>query len=141
LRRRRRGRAPRARVSGVDAATRAAREFVADITAVIPFGGGHIHETFLVAATQGEFVLQRMNTAVFADPDAVLHNIVAVHDHLEGALVPHLVGTRAGAWLVRDAVGTWRAWRRVPDAAPLDAITPATTRSAGRLLGRFHALL
>ena len=105
--------------------------FVDDVNAARPFGDGHINETFLIEAKSGEYVLQRLNTRVFVDPDAVMRNIQVVHTHLDGRLVPELVHT----------AGAWRMWRRVPDAEPVVEPTPATAASAAELLGKFHTLV
>jgi Ser/Thr protein kinase RdoA (MazF antagonist) len=119
-----------------------AEVFVGSVTAVRPFGSGHINETFLVETTAGEYVLQRLNTAVFPDPEAVTANIRAVHRHLRGALMPEPVAASDGQWLGWDQSGPWRAWRRAPGAplAGADA-SPAMLQAAGALLGRFHGLL
>jgi Ser/Thr protein kinase RdoA (MazF antagonist) len=121
-----------------DDARRAGLHFAPEVSAVRPFGGGHINETFLVATPIGELVLQRLNLAVFPDPDGLTANIVAVHHHLDGGLMPEPVPAADGRWLLRDGGAAWRAWRRVPDAAPVANSTPAAARAAGRLLGRFH---
>src|SRR5207302_1509001 len=92
-------------------ARRAAEWFAAGVGAVRPFGGGHINETFLVATAIGELVVQRLNPAVFPDPDGLTANIVAVHRHLRGACMPEPVPTRDGRWLLRDGSSAWRAWR------------------------------
>jgi Ser/Thr protein kinase RdoA (MazF antagonist) len=106
---------------------------------VAPFGGGHINDTFLVATPDGELVVQRINTAVFADPEAVTANIAVLHRHLSGrGLLPEPVPTADGRWLLQDASGWWRAWRRVPGAAPVPAPTPSAVRAAAGLVGRFH---
>ena len=119
-----------------------AEVFVGPVTAASPFGAGHINETFLVETAVGEYVVQRLNTAVFPDPDAVTANIVAVHRHLRGALMPEPVPTAGGEWLAWDGADPWRAWRRVPGAPLLEvAASPATLEAAGALLGRFHGLL
>src|SRR5947209_7574774 len=123
-----------------DDAGRAAERFAAGAGAgaVRPFGGGHINETFLVAASGGDLVLQRLNLAVFPDPDGLTANILAVHRHLGGNVMPEPVPTVDGDWLLRDGSGVWRAWRRVPEAAPASVSTPSIARAAGRLVGRFH---
>src|SRR5438309_1290125 len=122
-------------------ARRAAARFAAGLTAVRPFGGGHINETFLVGTPTGDLVVQRLNLAIFPDPDAVTGNIIAVHDHLRGAFMPEPVPTGDGHWLLRDASGVWRAWRRVPGAVPVSLPTPTVAGAAGRLLGAFHRRL
>ena len=124
---------------------RIAERFTGPLTGISPFGTGHINSTFLVTTPAGDYVVQRINTAVFGDPEAVTDNILAVHRHLQGALLPEPVPAADGTrdWLVRDGSGgAWRAWRRVPGAprAAKDA-APAELHSAAALLGRFHALV
>jgi N-acetylhexosamine 1-kinase len=119
----------------------AAERFVDDVVSVSPFGGGHINETVLVRTATDDYVVQRVNQSVFADADAVMANILAVHRHLHGRFVPEPVAARTGAWLVYEDGEPWRAWRRMADAAPADSLTPAIAASAGRLLGRFHSAL
>ncbi|HYH52280.1 MAG TPA: aminoglycoside phosphotransferase family protein [Acidimicrobiia bacterium] len=121
-----------------------AERFTGPLTAIRPFGTGHINDTFLVATAAGEYVVQRINTAVFHDPDAVTANILAVYRHVRGAMVPEPVPTadRSGNWLVHDADGgVWRAWHRAPgEPRAAEDAGPAELRSAAALLGRFHAL-
>lgn len=109
--------------------------------AVRPFGSGHINETFLARSPAGDLVLQRINTAIFPDPEAVTANILAVHRHLGGDLVPEPVATTSGEWLVQDGSGWWRAWKRAPGETPAPSASPAALRSAGHLLGTFHGRL
>ena len=124
---------------GIAEARRAAAAFAPGIGAVERFGGGHINDTFLVATAVGELIVQRFNTAVFTDPEAVTANIVVLHRQLgDVGVLPEPVATENGLWLVEDGAGVWRAWRRVSGAAPVPAATPSVAREAGRLLGRFH---
>jgi Ser/Thr protein kinase RdoA (MazF antagonist) len=119
-----------------------AERFVGPVTAIRPFGTGHINETYLAVTPAGEYVVQRVNTAVFPDPDAVTANIRAVHRHLRGALMPEPVPAPDGRWLVADGSGPWRAWRRAAGAPRAGAeADPAALHSAASLLGRFHGLL
>ena len=111
------------------------------MVAVIPFGRGHINETFLAEAPTGDLVVQRLNTAVFTDPEAVTANILTVYRHLRGEFMPEPVATPGGEFLVSDGSGWWRAWRRVEGAAPAGAASLAALHAAGSLLGRFHAAL
>ena len=119
-----------------------AERFAGPVAAVRPFGRGHINDTFLAETASGDLVLQRVNTAVFPDPDAVMANIIAVHGHGQGRLMPEPVATPDGKWLVFEGPRSWRAWRRSP-GAPLTAAEAslAALSDAGALLGRFHALL
>jgi len=123
-------------------AGRIAEAFVGPVTAVLPFGHGHINDTFLVESPAGEYILQRLNTTVFPDPGAVTANIVMVHAHLQGTFMPDPVTAANGEWLVWDGPDVWRAWWRTPGASlAADSASPATLHAAGRLLGQFHGLL
>lgn len=120
-----------------------AEQFGGPVTAIRPFGTGHINDTWLAEAAAGEYVVQRVNTAVFPDPEAVTANILAVHRHVRGAFVPEPVPTATGGkWLLSDGSGAWRAWRRAAGEPRRGADAgPAELRSAAALLGRFHGLL
>jgi hypothetical protein len=53
-----------------------------------PFGEGHINDTYLVCLRQSngevrKVILQRINHAVFPNPEAVMHNIERVSVHLQ----------------------------------------------------------
>ena len=50
-----------------------------------PYGNGHINDTFL-SSTEPHVILQRINTAVFTDPCAVMENICGVTEHLRKKL-------------------------------------------------------
>jgi Phosphotransferase enzyme family len=101
---------------------------------------GHIHDSYLVRTEEGDgYVLQRINLAVFPDPDAVCSNIRAVHRHLGGRFVPDPVTGPDGKWLLRQGEEIWRASRRVPSAGPCEEVTRESAWQAGSLLGRFHA--
>lgn len=47
-------------------------------------GNGHINTTVLVRDGRRHLVAQKINTAVFASPGALVRNARAIHDHLEG---------------------------------------------------------
>ena len=100
---------------------------------------GLINESYLVTTAAGDYVVQRINEYVFANPAALARNVSLVTAHLGGALVPEPVAARAGGWIVIDG-GAWRAWHRVDGVAVGDP-SLAQVRSAALLLGRFHAAL
>jgi Ser/Thr protein kinase RdoA (MazF antagonist) len=103
---------------------------------------GHINDSYLVSTGDGDgYVLQRINLAVFPDPQAMSSNLLAVHRHLGGRLVPDPVAAPDGEWLLREGGEVWRASRRVPLAGPCPDLTPKTAWQAGSLIGRFHAAL
>ena len=123
-----------------------------------PFGSGNINRTWLVEPDGGDgeaFLLQRLNTEVFSEPDLVTANIRAVLGHLERRLevarpasapdwkLPRVVPTNEGAdrWLGQDG-SYWRAQSFIARSRTVDAVRdPDVAREAGRGLGTFHALL
>lgn len=52
------------------------------IREVRPYGDGHINDTFLVRTTSKKYVMQRINTFVFADVEVLMRNIVSVTTYL-----------------------------------------------------------
>jgi Ser/Thr protein kinase RdoA (MazF antagonist) len=100
---------------------------------------GHINETFFVASPTGDYVLQRLNRSVLTDIEGITANILTVHGHISDNVVPDPIASPDGHWLVYDDDDVWRAFARVPDAAPVADITPVSAESAGNLLGQFHA--
>ncbi|MDQ1476869.1 MAG: hypothetical protein QOE62_2098 [Actinomycetota bacterium] len=138
--------------SGIETVRRVADRFAisAPARSVVPFGRGHINETFLVSTGPvstgpeehvDEYVVQRLNRAVFAEPGPLMDNVVLVSDRLGGRFVPEPVATRAGGWVVHDRGEAWRAWHRVARAETIDAATPQQAASAAHLLGCFHGAL
>ncbi len=45
-------------------------------SAIAPYGNGHINDTYCVEPTK--YILQRINTSIFTDPDALMENIESV---------------------------------------------------------------
>ena len=68
-----------------------ARFAVSPIVSVRAVGGGHINETFLVETATADYVMQRINTAVFRVPNQLVDNVVAVTTHLRGRFLPEPV--------------------------------------------------
>ena len=66
------------------------RHFVleGEVTEIKPLGNGLINDTLLVR-TDGadDYVLQRINNAIFQDVDLLQHNIDCVTRHIRGKLV------------------------------------------------------
>ena len=84
-----------------------------------PYGNGHINDTFVVTCREDfkiyRYILQRVNTKVFPDIDAIVSNVSQVTQYLkknaEGErCVLDLVATTDGEYLYRDEDGLcWRA--------------------------------
>jgi len=125
---------------------RALAEWGLEAAAVERIAAGLIHESYGVAlpgAAPAEpgWVLQRVSP-VFAP--GIEANICTVTDHLRarGLAAPRLVPTRAGARCADlGAEGRWRLWMRIPGTSFDTCASTAQARSAGALVGRFHAAL
>ncbi|KAF3982027.1 MAG: hypothetical protein HFP78_03980 [Methylococcales symbiont of Hymedesmia sp. n. MRB-2018] len=48
---------------------------------VSALGNGLINDTFLLRSKQTSFVLQRINTLVFPDPEQIMDNLVHLNQH------------------------------------------------------------
>lgn len=85
-------------------------------------GGGHINDTFLIKTQTGEkyYILQRINTSVFKNAEALMDNIILVTDFLREKIARtggdpmretmNVVLTRDGKTLYRNAEGCWRVY-------------------------------
>ena len=133
----------------------AARAFAgaAPLRALTPLGAGLIHETFaapLGGESRRELVIQRLNTAVFSDPHALMQNLERITDHLresrlaEGSSdvarrVLEVLRTADGSTLFEDADGAlWRAFPRITAGVSLGpSRDPARLSSAARAFGDY----
>lgn len=119
------------------------------IVELTPLGAGHIHQTFEVRTARDHWVLQRINTHVFADVGAVMDNVSRVTAHLARRLGPgdprrvlRLVPTLAGASHAREAGAAWRVFDYVEDTFVIQRVASvAECFEAGRAFGVFAGLL
>ena len=70
-----------------------------EVTGICPYGEGHINLTLLVTTTEKRYIMQKMNTRVFTDPDGLMGNICGVTEHLKarGIETLNVVPTKDGA--------------------------------------------
>jgi thiamine kinase-like enzyme len=139
-------------------ATAAARLFSpAASMRAIPYGSGHINDTWLITTDEEinaktRFILQRINTSIFKQPAALMQNIELVTAHLASKLADNLdrdrlslslIPTRTGELLYEDGQGdAWRAYRYIANAHTCDtAETPHQAYQAARAFGHFQKLL
>ncbi|MBR7147101.1 MAG: phosphotransferase [Oscillospiraceae bacterium] len=116
------------------------------------YGNGHINDTFL-SSTEPHVILQRINTAVFTDPCAVMENICGVTEHLRKKLSESGGDLERGTLSViktqdgRDYVETeegdcFRMYRFVENSTSFDLPDkPERLCAAGQVFGRFQKLL
>jgi phosphotransferase family enzyme len=123
----------------------------------VRYGSGHIHDTYSVRFKQGgragaHIILQRINTRIFKNPDAVMENIRRVTTHVRSRLagvpdadrrVLQLVPARNGhAWHVDDEERHWRAYWFIERATTFDEVkSERQAFEAAKAFGEFQRLL
>ena len=128
------------------------------------FGNGNINDTFLVTVDSFEekhFVLQRINTQVFRQPELVIQNMRTFTEHVCEALrrlphrlqgapdscrrweVPRVLLTQNGQGYCIDTNGSfWRGISFIDASQSFDTIQDIDhAREVGCALGMFHSLI
>ncbi|MBR1407247.1 MAG: aminoglycoside phosphotransferase family protein [Bacteroidales bacterium] len=123
------------------------------VVAVRPLGSGLINDTFKVETDGPEdYVLQRINHAIFQDVPLLQHNIEAVIRHIRGKLAgdPDIDRKVLRFIPLHDASQTyfpapdgtfWRLSVFIRDAYTHEAVTPESSYDAGKAFGQFEAML
>lgn len=112
-------------------------------------GNGHIHETYLITDEANNlYILQKINTGVFRNPEIMMNNIALVTQHLKNKAngrreVLSLVPTKQEKLFYRDSDNTcWRVYDFVRDTICLQqADTPDVFKESAFAFGRFASLL
>jgi len=127
-----------------------ARQFADSASHITPLGNGLINDTFLVKSGSQTFVLQRINTKVFPNPEQIMTNLVSLSQHISQKnsvdvrlQLPQILSTVTDASLYQDEQGgAWRALSFIPDSESLETVrTLDDVRQTGQALGHFHRLL
>ena len=114
-----------------------------------PYGNGHINETFLAVGDR-RYILQRMNTKVFPDPDGLMENIVGVTAHIRSKATADkerasltVIPTLDGKPYFRAEDGScWRLYDFVEGTVTYEAIESADDfRSCAEAFGVFQRQL
>ena len=110
------------------------------------YGTGHINDTYLARCSGGSYILQRVNTDIFRQPEALMDNFRRVTAHIAAKIAEakkrggtrrretlHLVSARCdSAPFFRDAEGGfWRCYVFVDRARTYDIIENAGQAAMG----------
>ena len=115
---------------------------------IVPLKGGHIHDSWMVTTIDsGKYILQRINTNVFPDPDGLMMNIQTVCNYFkenfpeEKNLV--LVPTRDDLPFFHSKNGNaWRMYAYIDHAADDQKIDRLSRYfEAGKVTGKFNLQL
>jgi len=136
-----------------------ANQFAIDgeVIAVVPFGSGHINDTFKVATTgTTKYLLQRINHHIFQNVDGLMENIRIVIEQLkddfrekgldEGVIekkVLTLIRTKNGLAYYKDEEGGyWRTFILLDNTKSYDVVETTTqAHEGGKAFGHFQKQL
>ena len=133
-------------------------QILGDFIEAVPYGSGHINDTFATTYRQGgtpvRYILQRINHNVFKQPEALMRNVERVCAHLRAKMdadgVPDasrraltLIPARDGrSWHVDPEGNYWRVYIFIEKATTYDQIeTTDQAREAARSFGAFQRML
>ena len=135
----------------------AAFKIDANVASVIPFGSGHINDTYRIKNSDPsgpDYLLQRINHHVFKDVPVLMQNLLYVTEHLKEKLakisgsdlekeVVTIVETNDDKPYFKDDNGDyWRVFHFLKDTRSYDQVTTEQqAHEGGKAFGRFQALL
>ena len=126
-----------------------------EISEIKPLGNGLINDTYKVttAGDAPDYVLQRINNAIFQDVDMLQNNIEAVTSHIREKLVEagendidrkvlRFIPLKDSAKTYLEVDGKfWRVSVFIPDAYTYETVNPEYSYSAGKAFGNFESML
>ena len=112
---------------------------------VKPLGSGLINDTFRVYTDGPEdYVLQRINHAIFQDVELLQHNIDCATAHIRkkgGITLTFLPCKATGKTYWTDGETFWRVSVFIRDSYTYDTVNPEYSYCAGKAFGAFEAML
>lgn len=125
------------------------------VSEVKPLGNGLINDSFRVInreVDQPDYVLQRINHAIFQDVDMLQNNIQAVTTHIRKKLeekneqdidrkVLRFIPAEDGKYYWFDGTSYWRLMVFIPDAITHEVVNPEYSYYAGVAFGEFQSRL
>ena len=119
---------------------------------IVPYGNGHINDTYLREGNPG-YILQRINTNVFKDPNSVMENIVNVTEYLRAEIVKNggdperetmnVIKTKLGKnCYMADSSNYFRMYKFVSNSVSFDTAEDLSLLfEAGKSFGKFQRML
>ncbi len=104
-------------------------QFQGEIADIRPYGNGHINDTYLVTGVDGKksvrYILQKVNTYVFPEPDKMMKNIISVTSFLkqhsdDSRTVLTPIPTQNGEWFLQVGDDFYRAYHFVENSICLE---------------------
>ena len=116
---------------------------VGEVTDICPYGEGHINLTLLVTTTEKRYIMQKMNTRVFTDPDSLMANICGVTEHLtaRGIETLNVIPTKDGASFLKGTE-CYRVYDFIENTVTYQKVTDKEVfKNSGRAFGEFQNYL
>lgn len=114
-----------------------------EVTEICPYGEGHINLTLLVTTTEKRYIMQKMNTRVFSDPDSLMANIVGVTEHLKarGIETLNVVPTKDGKSFLKGT-DCYRVYDFIENTVTYQSASDIEVfKNSGKAFGEFQNYL
>ena len=114
-----------------------------EVMEICPYGEGHINLTLLVTTTKKRYIMQKMNTRVFSNPDGLMANICGVTEHLQsrGIETLRVVPTKTGENYLK-AEECFRVYDFIEDTVTYQTVTDKEVfKNSGEAFGKFQNYL
>ncbi len=120
---------------------------------ITPYGNGHINDTYRVSTNTQPYILQRINTAIFQNPQQLMENITRVTEFLKKKIVisggdPEretltVIPTKSGnSYYQLDDNNAFRVYKFIGNTITIDSDkTPTLLYEAGVGFGHFQKML
>ena len=120
-----------------------------EVSSIIPFGTGHINDTYKVETEVQEYILQRVNKDVFltkelmANFEVLAKSATKYHKENGTKITPEIFKTLTGRYHYIDKEGAaWRLVEFIPDADSYDiSPDPSISYQAAKAVGRYQLFL
>ena len=110
-----------------------------ELISILPFGEGHVNSTFLVQTTLNKYILQKINTKAFKNPEQLMDNLLKVTNSLResGKETMSFILTKDGKYFYKDK-NAYRMYEFIDDVIVFQKIpSPQVFRQAGYAFGEF----
>lgn len=126
-----------------------------NIESINPLGSGLINDTYLVKTESEQtpdYVLQRINHAIFKDVELLQNNIKVVTEQITRKLTEagetdierkslQIVPAKDGKLYYFDGANYWRVTVMIPRSRTLESINPESSYLTGKAFGKFQSML
>ncbi len=122
---------------------------VGEVRECVPFGSGHINDTYLVTTHKEQYILQRVNKKVFLTPKLVsnyelmVREIQKYQQQTQHKITPDIYATKNGVFhCIDDENYAWRLVEFVPNAVAYDiSPDPGISYRASKAMGNYQLFL